>query len=282
MFKKMPVFLLMLLASVSTLAGAEEWRKTFSVTEKPELRVNANDADIHVYASDRKDIEAVVTTHNDKIGPNAVRINDHQSGNRIDIDIHVPQFHILNFRSHTVKIELAIPKQADVDLHSGDGAITAEALNGNISLTSGDGNIRVDNANGSLTLESGDGRIECRGVNGRLRAETKDGAMRIDGVFSDLDLHTGDGRIDAQVQSGSKMGSTWSVRSGDGSITLALPDGFSADLDAHTGDGHISVDFPVTVQGGALRQNEIRGKLNNGGPTLEMRSGDGNITVRRG
>jgi hypothetical protein len=76
------------------------------------------------------------------------------------------------------------------------------------------------------------------------------------------------------------MSSSWSARSGDGSITVALPEGFSADLDAHTGDGHISVDLPVTVQG-SVRENEIRGKLNGGGQNLEIRSGDGNISLRR-
>jgi hypothetical protein len=73
------------------------------------------------------------------------------------------------------------------------------------------------------------------------------------------------------------------VRTGDGSVTLRLPDGFAADLDVHTGDGHITMDFPVTIESGAsLKQNAIRGKINGGGQLLEIKTGDGNVTLRRG
>jgi hypothetical protein len=55
----------------------------------------------------------------------------------------------------------------------------------------------------------------------------------------------------------------------------------SADLVVDTGDGHVRVDFPVTVTG-SLKENHIRGKLNGGGPLLELRTGDGNIVLGKG
>jgi DUF4097 and DUF4098 domain-containing protein YvlB len=185
----------------------------------------------------------------------------------------------VNFRSRAVKIQVTMPRQADLGLHTGDGSITVQDLDGNAVMRSGDGNIEVNNAKGKLDLESGDGKVECHHVEGELKAETKDGDVRIEGVFSALEVKTGDGKIDAVVSQGSKMNSGWSAISGDGNVTVSLPEGFSADLDAHTGDGHINVDFPVTVQG-SVRENEIRGKVNGGGQNLEIRSGDGNITLR--
>ena len=281
--KRLILSLLTLLITVSVSASAEEWRKTYSVSGKPDIRVETNDGEIQVATADRKDIEVVVTTDRYKIGNGGVTITDHQVGDRLDIDVHIPSYRhfvSINFHSRSVRIQLNIPRQANLATHSGDGRITARDVNGNMVLRSGDGDIEVDNAKGNLEIETGDGRVECRHVEGQLKAETHDGDVRIDGVFSALEVKTGDGKIEAVVASGSKMSSSWSARSGDGSITVTLPDGFSADLDAHTGDGHISVDLPVTVQG-SVRENEIRGKMNGGGQILEIRSGDGNISLRR-
>ena len=275
--------LLTFVTFLTICAQAEEWRKTYSVSAKPEVRVDTNDADIRVYTADRKDIEAVVTTNGYKIGASAVNISDHQMGDRVEINIHVPNFHFLSIGIHkSVHVDLNIPREADLDLHSGDGRITAENLNGKATLRSGDGDIRISSGKGAFNIETGDGRVECQNLEGDLRAETKDGGVRIDGVFTTLDLHTGDGSIDAEARPGSKMASGWSVRTGDGSVTLRLPDGFPADVDLHTGDGHITMDFPVTIESGAsLKQNAIRGKMNGGGQLLEIKTGDGNITLRR-
>jgi hypothetical protein len=49
-------------------------------------------------------------------------------------------------------------------------------------------------------------------------------------------------------------------------------------LEVRTGDGHIHLGVPVTVTG-AQTDNEVRGKLNGGGPLLSIRTGDGSISV---
>ncbi len=82
------------------------------------------------------------------------------------------------------------------------------------------------------------------------------------------------------VEQGSKPTSSWILRTGDGNLDLHLPDGFSADVDAHTGDGRITSDLPISTSG-QLREHELRGKLNSGGSTLELRSGDGTIHLSR-
>jgi len=155
-----------------------------------------------------------------------------------------------------------VPRESDLNLHSGDG------------------NIRVENVKGQFHIESGDGDIEMRAADGKLTSTTKDGNIRVEGRFDGLDLHTGDGNIDAAVAKGSVMSSGWTLRSGDGNIVLRIPEGFSADLDANTADGHVTVDFPVTVAG-SIRESNIRGKLNGGGATLELRTGDGNIELEK-
>ena len=102
--------------------------------------------------------------------------------------------------------------------------------------------------------------------------------MNVRGRFDVLDLRTGDGRIDAAAEPGSKVEAAWSLRSGDGGITLRLPEGLGAELDAQTGDGSISLDKPATVKG-TIREHVVRGTLGPGGPPLKIYTGDGSIRL---
>jgi DUF4097 and DUF4098 domain-containing protein YvlB len=162
--------------------------------------------------------------------------------------------------NRSVHIEINVPREADLNLHSGDGSIRVEAVKG------------------ELRLDSGDGDVEVRSGDGRLNADTRDGNIRAEGRFDLLDLKTGDGNVEAEAAAGSAISSSWLLRTGDGNIILRVPQGLSADLDAHTGDGHVNIDFPVTVTG-SVRENSIRGKMNGGGQPIELRTGDGNIEL---
>src|SRR5262249_21320959 len=100
------------------------------------------------------------------------------------------------------------------------------------------------------------------------------------GRFDSLNLKTNDGSIDVRALKGSRMSTSWNFRSGDGSITLRLPDNFQADLDAHAGDGGIDTNFSI-VTSGKIGRSELRGKLNGGGSLLTARTGDGAIHIQK-
>jgi len=254
--------LLLLLVISAIAAHADQWNKDYSVAGTPELRVDSGDGSIVVKSWDRSAISARVTTEGYKIGPGHVRIDEHQEGNNVQISVHEPHMVMFSFSRHTIRIELMVPRQTNLDLHSGDG------------------HIELEQVRGTMRLDTGDGHIEARSLDGSLRARTSDGAIRVQGRFDNLELHTGDGHVEAQVAAGSRMNSGWSVSTSDGSVNLHLPGEFAADLDARTGDGHITLDFPVTVSG-SFGQNKIRGKMNGGGQVLEIRTSDGNITLER-
>jgi Putative adhesin len=97
-------------------------------------------------------------------------------------------------------------------------------------------------------------------------------------VFTDLDLRTGDGHIDLTVRPGSKMANGWLIHTSDGRVEAKLPQDLAAEIYAHTGDGKIQLDLPVTVNG-SIESTRIRGKLNGGGPLLEITTGDGGIHI---
>jgi len=252
---------LVLLAVCGSPSFADEWKKSFNVSGKADLRVEVDDGEAMVRAWDRNQIDVRITTEGWKIGPSEVRVTDHQAGDRVEIEVRVPRTHI-NFGHRSVRVELQVPRELRASIHSGDGRISVHDLKGEIHLSTSDGSIEAD------------------AVDSDFEAKTGDGHIRATGRWDRLSLETNDGSIDAEARAGSKMTSAWRIRTGDGSVTLRLPENFTADLDAHTGDGKITVDFPVTASG-SLGRSELRGKLNGGGQTLVVRTGDGPIRLHR-
>ena len=249
-------------ALISLAAQAEEWRKTYTTSGKPSVRIETNDAGVEVRGSDGNQVEAVVTTRGYKIGPNDVRITEHQNGDAIEVDVERAHHVCFGICNQNVEIAVRVPHTS------------------NLRVRTGDGHIKVTDVKGDSELDTSDGSITVDGGDGNLNADTHDGRIRVVGRYDRLDLHTGDGSIEAEATAGSKMSSSWSVRTGDGHIQLRLPPDFTADLDAHTGDGHVTVDFPVTVSGD-LRQNTVRGKMNGGGQVLDVRTGDGDVRIEK-
>jgi DUF4097 and DUF4098 domain-containing protein YvlB len=247
-------------------AQADEWSKTYTLTGKPDLRVETTDANIHVSTWEQNTIEAKVTTTRYKIGGDGIRIEEHQTGDRVEIEVRYPHhgFGItINGGNRRTDIDIHMPREGRVDLRTGDGDIS------------------LGNFKGEMLLHSGDGSQQLDGVDGKLRATTGDGHIRASGRFDGLELRTGDGRVEARAAAGSALATSWKLETGDGSVTLEVPENFAADVDLHTGDGHIDLDMPVTTEG-KIRENEVRGKLNGGGNLLVIHTGDGSIRLRKG
>jgi DUF4097 and DUF4098 domain-containing protein YvlB len=243
-------------------AAADDWSKRFQISGRADLRVNANDGAVTIRAWDRKEIEARVTTVNWRI-PSDVEVIDRQSGDRVELEVRMPRHDFgFNFSRRSVQVELRVPRDLRSDIRTGDGSILVQDLRG------------------ETRLSTGDGRIEASALDGTLDAQTGDGRIRVNGRFDLLRLHTGDGSIEAEVDKGSRMTSEWNIRTGDGHVTLRLPDTLSAELDVHTGDGRIQSDLPVTVSG-YRNEHELRGKLNAGGPPLIVRTEDGSVRLER-
>jgi hypothetical protein len=76
--------------AMAAAAQAEEWSKTYTLTGEPDLRIDTSDANIHVTTWDQKTIEAKVSATRYKIGDDGIRIEEHQAGDMVEIDVHFP------------------------------------------------------------------------------------------------------------------------------------------------------------------------------------------------
>ena len=258
---------------------ADDWHKTYTIPGKGTVHVATNDGNIQVSTWDGKQIEVSVETVGWKIADNEVRIIENQIGNRLDLEARVPNinWNIVNNR-RSLRIILKIPHDADLNVRTGDGNVETDGNMGATDIRTGDGRITINRSSGNIRLSTGDGNINATGLDGQLDASTGDGTIRVEGRFDSLNLKTSDGTIDALVSRESRLLTGWNVRTGDGTVTLRLPENLQADLDVHTGDGSIRADIPVIVSG-KIDRSELRGKLNGGGPALTVRSGDGSINI---
>jgi DUF4097 and DUF4098 domain-containing protein YvlB len=246
----------------TTLAEADNWSKTYDLNGQPELHVAARDASVRIETWDQSKIEARVTTRGWHIGNGGLEIVEHQQGNAVDIELRQPQpaHFSIGIDARHIDLEIRMPRSAKVNVHTGDGAVVARGLEG------------------ELDFATGDGRLELEDVDGSLRAHTRDGAVRVSGRFDALELRTSDGRVEVEARPGSQLREAWDIRSSDGSVILKIPGDLAADIELHTSDGSITTNIPIAVEG-SFNNHDIHGKMNGGGNRLTVHTSDGSVTL---
>lgn len=163
-----------------------------------------------------------------------------------------------------VEFQVTVPRQYDVtlktasrgDIHVGDltGAVSAEALGGNLYL----------------------GEIQ-----GEVWGQTGvSGDITLKGCQSRVNLTTGMGDIHAEITTQPQHPWTLHASMG-GEIDVTLHRRYlGVDIDAHT-QGEISSDFSIQPQGDIKKENGVKGSLNSGGPLLKLHSSTGDIRLKR-
>jgi hypothetical protein len=285
--------------ALPALASATDWTKNYTISGRANVRIDTNDGSVRVTTSDSKTVNFRVEYEGYDLDKN-LHIESNQSGDTVELTARTTGHWGFSWggRGRRLHIEVQMPRQADLDAHTGDGSVEASSIEGNIKVYTGDGSVRAntlsgtidlhtndgsinaDTLKGNLRLHSGDGSIEARDLDGTLDADSGDGHIHIAGRFDGLNLKTGDGSVDARVQPGSKMSSSWNIHTGDGSVDLALPGDLPANIDASTGDGHISSNLSLMVEG-TFSNSRIQGKMNGGGQSLTIHTGDGSIRLSK-
>jgi putative adhesin len=286
-------------ATLAPSARAEEWAKSYTISGRAQVRVDTNDGSVRIATGDSKQVEFRVIYEGYELNKN-LHIDSRQDGDSVQLNARVTGRWGFSWGRgrRGPRIEVRMPKDADlqidtgdgavetqpisgrVKIHTGDGSVRVQAVDGNVDIDTGDGSITVEGAKGDIRLHTGDGHIDARNLDGRVDANSGDGHIKIDGRLDALNVKTGDGSIDARVEPGSKMTGGWSIHTGDGSVDMVLPADLQANIDASTNDGHISLGIPVTVEG-TFSNSQIHGKMNGGGQSLTIHTGDGSIRLSK-
>jgi Putative adhesin len=286
-------------------ARAEDYIKSYQIVGRAHVQVRAANATVHITTSDNPKVTFDVTYDEQYWSDRKLPIDSRQNGDSVALSV-IPEPHDGwdwnwfgwgHAGKQQISIEVRMPKNADLQLQTSNGAVDVASLNGDIGIHTSNGQIRAEQLSGTMDIGSSNGpviletltgtlqvhtsngAIWARGVDGRCELDTSNGRIQVAGRFDSLNIHSSNGAVIARAESGSTMASGWTITTSNSGVDLTVPSGLKANLDASTSNGGIAVDLPVTVQGFQSR-SRFAGTLNGGGPELSIHTSNGSMSVR--
>jgi DUF4097 and DUF4098 domain-containing protein YvlB len=244
----------------------ERESNTFAVSGAPRVRVETFDGAINVHAWDKSEVMyTAVKRATDDREMQGIKLKAQAAGNEVTIRADFDKSFAHVYSSNGGRVTYTSNASAEFDLYV--------PRNSTLFASTGDGRLRVDGLSGEVELRTGDGSIDVTGGKGRLRVETGDGRIRVENFDGDAEARTGDGRItlDGNFR-------TLAARTGDGTISLSLPEGANATVET---DGESVYNDGVAVAETDAESRVRRWRVGGGGQLLTLRTGDGQIILRR-
>lgn len=183
-------------------------------------------------------------------------------------------------RRSRASFTVEVPRGVVVRAGSGNGDVVVEGATADVNASSGNGDVRVGAGAAQVRASTGNGTVLVDGARGPVNASSGNGRVAITTASGPVSASTGNGRIEVAI-SALRGSGDMTFSSGNGSVTLTLPDDFSADVEASTGNGGIHTDFPLRVVG-RMSPHHLSGTIGSGGRRLHISTGNGTITLRRG
>lgn len=164
--------------------------------------------------------------------------------------------------------------------HTSGGSISVAGCRGQVDVNTSGGNVNLSEIEGDVTGKTSGGSIRAEKLIGKSVVRTSGGSINVAGIKGSIDASTSGGSVTADLIE--QPAEACSFKSSGGSITVALAEKAAVDVDLHTSGGRVSTDFPVTtvVQGEQIK-NELRGKVNGGGPLITARTSGGSVRLEK-
>lgn len=177
-----------------------------------------------------------------------------------------------------IHLTVLVPEEYNVDFSSGAGNIEISDLRGRIEGRTGAGTIEISDIAGEIEVTSGAGDIEVDGDAERVKVTTGAGDIDLYGLTGAVEASTGAGNIYAEITRQPRRPSELS--SGAGDVTVRLSRDVGVYVDATASLGSAECEYSLKVEGKWLKKS-FAGEVNGGGPELRMRSGVGNVALKR-
>jgi hypothetical protein len=254
---------LLLSAAFAPSARAAQYQKSYAVSGRASVRVLATNGAVRVTTSDANRVQFIVT-YDKSAWASDPPIGSRQDGDVVELkalaNSHSWWAHWSFFDNPHLNIEIRMPKNADLQIDTSNGAVSLDTISGMV---------KVHTSNAGISASGLDGRCALATTNGRVDAT---------GRFQSLDITSTNAGVMARAQSGSRMGSEWSIRTTNGGVELSIPPDLKANLSAGTTNGGIMLQLPVAVHG-QQRGSYLRGTLGGGGPELFLRTTNAGVRV---
>jgi len=298
----------LLAGGISARAGViETWEKDFEVASGGNLYIESDLGSIYIGTNDMNLVKAEIIVSSKTRSERKIEdiledmnVEFEQDGDDVSIFLQYDRKHSWSLwgnsnRSLKIEINVSVPKEYNLDLYTAGGGIEVEDLKGEVLVeTSGggltfediEGTIEGKTSGGGISLESCSGDVDVKTsggaitvgkVSGNVQAHTSGGSIQVDEVFGVIDATTSGGSITAHIEG--QPEDDCRLSTSGGSVTVYLDRDININIDAKTSAGRVDTDFPVTIRG-KMRKSSLRGKINDGGPEMYLRTSAGNINIR--
>lgn len=210
------------------------------------------------------------------IGTNTIR-NSGRNGVSVDFVVTVP--HRFNVDAETAGGNISVDDMdGRVKLNTSGGNLSLGRITGQVDAHTSGGNVSLDGSNANVVVNTSGGNIKLGRVGGTVRATTSGGNISVDEVNGEITAKTSGGQIVARLARQPKADCL--LRTSGGSITVYLADNVAVDLEAETSAGHVETDVEVAAIG-RIKKDRLHGKINGGGPRLELDTSAGDVRIKR-
>jgi len=176
----------------------------------------------------------------------------------------------------------AIAVGGDARAETGGGTIHLFSVNGDVTAVNGGGRIVIDLAKGTVTTRNMAGPVSV-GEAGGIRCDSANGGIQLGNISGPMHVSTSVGSIVANLL-GSRLAASY-LATGNGDITVMIPSNLGVTISAENqmADSirRILSDFREIqphLQGMRLAAD---GKVNGGGPLLQISAASGTIFLKR-
>src|SRR5258708_29975194 len=143
---------LLAFATLAPRASAEEFAKVYSISGRAQVRVDTNDGSVRIATGEGKQVEFRVIYEGYELNKN-LHIDSRQDGDSVQVNARVTGHWGFPWgRGHRgPRIEFRMPKDADLQIDTGDGSVETQPIRGHVKIHTGDGSVHV---------QAGDGNVE--------------------------------------------------------------------------------------------------------------------------
>lgn len=196
-----------------------------------------------------------------------------------------------------IDVEVLVPMHCNLNLRTGEGAITVGSMAGRmlartetgpIFFRQIDGSVEARNQNGDIIVSRCTGPVNLRTISGDVRIGTVGGQAVLETVNGDIEVQTAHDLIMAQAAEGSIEAGFAQIADGSrlktalGNITATFNPEAAFLVHATARWGRVISDLPLEEVSGGSGRGRLVGAHNGGGPRVDLQAGGGQVKLMSG
>jgi hypothetical protein len=226
------------------------WHKTYTLDANGTVEIGNVNGKITVEATSGNTVDVTATKKARGATPEAAKaaleratIAEDVSSARVKIDTRIAKMEGIVFNGGNLQVEYHVKVPAGAE----------------VRFTTANGGIEVSDLTGKVVAETTNGGVTARNISGQIDASTTNGGIDVD--------------LSRVADGGAK------IECVNGGIRLRLPKDAKANITASITNGGIDTGDLAIDGGGESSRRRLDGKLNGGGPRIQIEGTNGGIKL---